>query len=199
MDAVLKSEKAMDVLATISLAQFMVIVAVFIGIGILAFKFRGVIKDFLEDYRSRENGKEDWKKMVQNHEKMIHNLERHHEEDMKKNYENQSKYRQQSLNKQANIDVKFDDVNNKIDELKELILNHYEETKVLKRNELREKLLTNYRYYTSLEQNPSQSWNEMEADAFWHLFKDYEKLNGNGFMHTTVKPAMEKLDVTTIH
>jgi DNA replicative helicase MCM subunit Mcm2 (Cdc46/Mcm family) len=137
--------------------------------------------------------------MVQNHEKMIHDLEKHHEEDMKKNYENQSKYRQQSLNKQASIDVKFDDVNNKIDELKELILNHYEETKVLKRNELREKLLTNYRYYTSLEQNPSQSWNEMEADAFWHLFKDYEKLNGNGFMHTTVKPAMEKLDVTTIH
>lgn len=199
MDAVLKSEKAMDVLATISLAQFLVIAAVFIGIGIFIFKFKGAFTDFLEDYRTKENKKEDWREMVQNHETQIHNLQVHHEEDMKKNYETYSVYRQQSLEKQASIDNRFNDVNDKIDELKELILNHYEETKILKRNELREKLLSSYRYYTSIEQNPSQSWNEMEAEAFWHLFKDYENLDGNGFMHTTVKPAMEQLKVVSIY
>ena len=35
----------------------------------------------------------------------------------------------------------------------------------------------------------------MEAEAFWHLFADYEAMDGNGFMHQTVKPAMAKLTV----
>ena len=86
----------------------------------------------------------------------------------------------------------------KIDELKEMIERQHHETQKIKRNELREKLLSSYRYYTSLEKNPSQSWNEMEAEAFWHSYSDYEELKGNGYMHTVVKPAMEKLIVTKI-
>ena len=39
----------------------------------------------------------------------------------------------------------------------------------------------------------------MEAEAFWHVYRDYEKLGGNGFMHSTVKPAMERLNVVKIN
>lgn len=66
------------------------------------------------------------------------------------------------------------------------------------RNKLRDLLLQNYRYYTNPEKNPSGSWTRMEADAFWALFHDYEDAGGDGFMHTDVQPAMEKLTVKDI-
>ena len=45
MDSIIKSDKALDLLTTISLAQFLVIVALFIGVGVLIYKFRDRIKD----------------------------------------------------------------------------------------------------------------------------------------------------------
>lgn len=198
MEALLKSDKALGILTTISLAQFLVIAMIFLGIGAAIYKFRGNIKEFLEDYRDKENRKEDWQKMVETHDKKIAELENHHNEDMQKFQEKQLEYRQQSISKQTNIDARFVDVNDKLDSLTDLILNHYEETKKLKRNELREKLLNSYRYFTSLETNPKQEWNEMEAESFWHTLKDYEDLGGNGYMHSVVKPAMEKLTIIPI-
>lgn len=198
MEALLKSEKALDILTTISLAQFLVIAAIFLGVGVILYKFKDAIHDYLEDYRNKENRKEDWKQMIKSHEEEIIALKRHHEDDMLAFENKQKEYRQQSLNKQSNIDNRFEEVGNKLDYLTELISNHYEETKRLKRNELRDKLLNSYNHYTSLEINPKQEWNEMEADAFWHIFKDYEALGGNGFMHNTVKPAMEKLKIVSI-
>lgn len=198
MEALLKSDKALGILTTISLAQFLVIAVIFLGIGAAIYKFRGNIKEFLEDYRNKENRKEDWQKMVETHDKKIAELEKHHNKDMQKFQEKQLEYRQQSISKQTNIDARFVDVNDKLDSLTELILNHYEETKKLKRNELREKLLNSYRYFTSLEMNPKQEWNEMEAESFWHTLKDYEDLGGNGYMHSVVKPAMEKLTIIPI-
>lgn len=62
-------------------------------------------------------------------------------------------------------------------------------------NKLRDRLLQSYRYYTSIEKNPLGAWSEMEQEAFDKLFKDYEALGGNGFMHTTVAPAMTALEV----
>ena len=198
MDSIIKSDKALDLLTTISLAQFLVIVALFIGVGVLIYKFRDRIKNTFEDYRQKENNKEDLMDMINNHETEIAAIKKHHEDDMQIHYANQLKYREQSLEKQARIDVQFEDINKKIDDLTTLIRDHYEETKRLKRNELRDKLLNSYRYFTSLEHNPDQVWNEMEAEAFWHLFADYETMDGNGFMHQTVKPAMSKLTVIKI-
>lgn len=198
MEALLKSEAAIELLASISLAQFLVIAVVLISIGIIIYKFKDSIKDFLEEYRDKTNRKEQVMEQIANHDVEIKNLKKHHQEDMNNFYERQLEYRKQSLNKQDAIEIRFNDITQKIDNLTELLNSQYEETKSLKRNELREKLLSNYRYYTSLENNPKQEWNEMEADAFWHLFSDYEKLGGNGFMHNTVKPAMESLKVITI-
>lgn len=202
MEALLKSQTAMEILASISLAQFLVVMALCIGVGVLIYNFRDKFKDFLENYRKKENNKESLMKKLEECNNRIAALERHHKEDMELNHTNQTKYRQQSIDKQNQIDKKFSCIQDDIVELKDdiknltaLINNHYEDTKRLKRNELREKLLSSFRHYTSLELNPKQEWNEMEAEAFWHLFSDYEKLNGNGYMHSTVKPAMEKLTV----
>ena len=44
MDSIIKSDKALDLLTTISLAHFLLIVALFISIVVLIYKFRDSIK-----------------------------------------------------------------------------------------------------------------------------------------------------------
>lgn len=68
-------------------------------------------------------------------------------------------------------------------------------THKLERNKLRDRILQSFRYFTSREKNPLQEWTRMEAEAFWELFKDYENLGGNGYVHTEVQPAMNLLVV----
>lgn len=63
------------------------------------------------------------------------------------------------------------------------------------RNKLRDSLLKSYRYYTDKQRNPDQTWTQMEAEAFWELFGDYEDMGGDGYMHTVVQPAMNLLRV----
>ena len=198
METILESEKALDILTTISLAQFLIIVAIIVGFFIFVYKFRDSIKKILETYRQEENKKEDFLHKVESYDAKILNLEKHHEEDMNKMYQNQLAYRQQSLDKQANIDKQFSELVDRIEIIAKMLNEQHEEQKRMKCNELREKLLNSYRHFTSLELNPKQEWNEMEAEAFWHLFSDYEELGGNGFMHSTVKPAMEQLTVLKI-
>lgn len=70
-----------------------------------------------------------------------------------------------------------------------------EDIKRRERNKIRDRLVQNYRYYTNIETNPSQSWTKMESEAFWELFREYEEAGGNGYMHTEVLPVMERLTV----
>ena len=63
------------------------------------------------------------------------------------------------------------------------------------RNKLRDRLLQNYRYYTSKEHNPRQEWTRMESETFWECFADYENMNGNGYMHSVVQPEMNLLGI----
>lgn len=198
MEAVLKSETAMNILTSISLAQFIVIAVILIGAGIFLFKFRGKIKKGLEDYRIKTNEEEDMKNKIKNYGKEITEMKDHHKKDMESFYKKQQEYRQQSLNKQTDIDNHFDILTEKIDTLTNLINLQYEETKKIKCNELRKKLLDSYRIHGTIENNPKQTWNMMEAETFWNLFADYEAYGGNGFMHTVVKPTMESLKVISI-
>ena len=62
-------------------------------------------------------------------------------------------------------------------------------------NKLRDRIVQSYRYYTSIEKNPMQEWTEMEKDAFDRLFTDYEDLGGDGYVHSTIEPAMNGLGV----
>ena len=205
MEALLKSQTAMEILTTISLAQFLVVLVLLIGIGVVIYKFKDAIKEYLEDYRKKTNRKEEANNKMNLLDKEIKELREYHDKDMEVFYSKQMNYRQQSLDKQASIEQHFSEIDKKIDNLivlvneqrKEINAQH-EETRDIKKNELREKLLQMYRTYTSLDLNPEQEWSEMEAEVFWDLFKDYEKLGGNGFMHNTVKPAMQALKVVVV-
>ena len=44
-----------------------------------------------------------------------------------------------------------------------------------------------------------KAWSEMEADAFWKIFKDYEDLEGDGYVHSEVQPAMNGLEKIPMH
>ena len=83
MNSLLKSDKALDILTTVSLAQFLIIVSILIGIGVFIYKFKDNLKEIFEDYRKKENSKEDFVNMVKNHDEEIKNIKKHHEEDMK--------------------------------------------------------------------------------------------------------------------
>ena len=102
-------------------------------------------------------------------------------------------YRQQSIKIQEVQDLRV-----MIQEDKERIQKMEEQERRRECNKLRDTLLQNYRYYTNKERNPSQSWTNMESEAFWDLFSDYEDLGGDGYMHTVVQPDMERLTVIEI-
>ena len=44
-----------------------------------------------------------------------------------------------------------------------------------------------------------KAWSEMEADAFWKIFKDYEDLEGDGYVHSEVQPTMNDLEKIPMH
>ena len=195
MEALLKSELALGFLSDITFAEFL-ICCVFIG-GIIfsIFKSKDKIKIFFEQYRKNENKKEEYKKLIEENTQHLHELEEQFKHDKEEVYTNQQKYRQQSLNKQEEINMRFRELDEKMEKLIKMTETYNELTDRIRRNDLRNKILTSYRFFTSLEKNPKQEWNEMEADAFWHLVSDYEELHGNGFIHSTVKPRMQALTV----
>lgn len=57
-----------------------------------------------------------------------------------------------------------------------------------KLKELKDSLIRYYNKYKN-----SDGWTELEKDAFWDLFGDYEKRGGDGYIHTIVEPAMREL------
>lgn len=63
------------------------------------------------------------------------------------------------------------------------------------KNTYRAKILDEYRLFTDERKNPMLAWSEMEHHAFFELVKDYEELGGNDYVHTTVLPAMNELEV----
>ena len=63
------------------------------------------------------------------------------------------------------------------------------------KNALRAKILDEYRLYTDIHKNPLQAWTEVEAHSFFELVKDYESLGGNDYVHNTILPAMNELDI----
>ena len=66
------------------------------------------------------------------------------------------------------------------------------------KNSLRAKILDEYRLYTDERKNPKQAWTEMEHHSFFKLVEDYESLGGNDYVHSTVLPAMNELDVISM-
>ena len=66
------------------------------------------------------------------------------------------------------------------------------------KNALRAKILDEYRLYTDDRKNPMKAWSEMEHHSFFKLVEDYESLGGNDYVHRTIVPAMNELDVISM-
>ena len=59
--------------------------------------------------------------------------------------------------------------------------------------------MTMHQMYTNPDRNPMLAWTELEKESFDAIFTDYEKLGGNGFMHTNVRPDVDKLRVIPMY
>lgn len=107
-------------------------------------------------------------------------------------------YRQQSIKIQQLLENQIQELRKMQEEHTKRLLQMEEQTKRRERNKLRDRILQNYRYYTNKDTNPLQSWTRMEAEAFWELFRDYEDAGGDGYVHSEVQPAMERLSVIEV-
>ena len=116
-------------------------------------------------------------------------------EEVKKYQELRTGDRQQSLEIQKDIADSIALLKQSNEELQKQLQELSERTKKYELADTRDKLLQSYRYYVSAIKNPKGAWTELEKEAFFELFGSYEDSGGNGFMHTTVQPEMNKLIV----
>lgn len=116
-------------------------------------------------------------------------------EEVKKYQELRTGDRQQSLEIQKAIADSIALLKQSNEELQKHLQELSERTKKYELADTRDKLLQSYRYYVSAIKNPKGAWTELEKEAFFELFGSYEDSGGNGFMHTTVQPEMNKLIV----
>lgn len=115
---------------------------------------------------------------------------------------NYPKYREQSRKIQQEFRQEIDELKNFQKNLantqksiQDTLQDMQEKRDRRERNKLRDKLLQSYRYYTDVKRNPEQKWTKMESEAFRELFRDYEDMGGDGYIHTVVQPAMNLLKI----
>lgn len=111
-------------------------------------------------------------------------------------------YRAQSLQIQQQLQSSDNDILNLCTEIKNGVVDNQ---KVLnerldrlekrEKNAIRAKLLDEYRLFTDEAKNPMLAWSEMEHHAFFELVRDYEDLHGNDYVHSTVIPVINELEV----
>lgn len=87
------------------------------------------------------------------------------------------------------------DIKNSVLENQNILNARLDRLEKREKNAIRAKLMDEYRLFTDVEKNPMCAWSEMEHHAFFELVKDYEELNGNDYVHSTVLPAMNELTV----
>ncbi len=105
------------------------------------------------------------------------------------------KWREQSITIQKELTTAINGLKEEQTKLSTKLDTIEKQNKTRRRNEIRERLLHSYRYYTSKDKNPLQAWSEMEAEAFWETYADYDELGGNSHVHNVVRPAMRELEV----
>ena len=115
-------------------------------------------------------------------------------------------YRAQSLQIQADLQATdkqlltvCTDIKNSVLDNQKILNERLDHLEKREKNALRAKILDEYRLFTDEAKNPLLAWSEMEHHAFFELVKDYEDLNGNDYVHSTVLPAMNELTVIYMH
>jgi hypothetical protein len=111
-------------------------------------------------------------------------------------------YRAQSLSIQAqlqNTDKEIlglcNNIKDSVKENQDILNTRLDRLEKREKNTYRAKILDEYRLFTDERKNPMRAWSEMEQHAFTELVKDYEDLGGNDYVHSTVVPAMNELEV----
>ena len=108
-------------------------------------------------------------------------------------------YRKQSVEIQKQLTKEIQEIKATLGDHTNRLAKMEDDNKKREVNKLRDTLVRNYTYYTHKEKNPLSAWTKMESEAFWDLFRDYEDMGGNGYMHTVVQPAMLQLNVIDIN
>jgi mRNA-degrading endonuclease RelE of RelBE toxin-antitoxin system len=111
-------------------------------------------------------------------------------------------YRAQSLQIQSQLQnadkeilAKCNDIKDSVKENQDVLNYRLDRLEKREKNTYRAKILDEYRLFTDERKNPMRAWSEMEHHAFFELVKDYEDLGGNDYVHSTVLPAMNELEV----
>lgn len=107
-------------------------------------------------------------------------------------------WHEESSKNQADLKKSVERVVRSQEELAKKIDDVEEQNRNRRCNELRDMLLQSYRFYTNKEKNPMQAISEMESEAFWDLYANYEELGGNSHVHDVVRPAMRELEVIKV-
>ena len=105
------------------------------------------------------------------------------------------KYREQSREIQERLNNQIESINNRLDKLDARMEATEGIQKKEKLSELKNEIVNAYRYYTDSVKNPSKSLTRIEYDAFFGLVESYEARGGDGYVHTEIIPAMERLTV----
>lgn len=111
-------------------------------------------------------------------------------------------YREQSFKIQAELRAEQSEIvklckamNTTIENMDARLIQTQKQANEREMNDLRQKLINEYRLFTSPVKNPMKAWSEMEYKAFMSQVKDYESLGGNDYIHKTVLPAVNDLEV----
>ena len=119
--------------------------------------------------------------------------------------DNLPKYREQSLQiqaelKEADVSVKelCETIKNEVVENRKEVMQKLDRLEEREKNALRAKILEEHRFYTDEQRNPLKAWSEMEEHSFRKLVEDYEVLGGNDYVHEIVLPDMNRLDVISM-
>lgn len=106
-----------------------------------------------------------------------------------------SEYREQSKKIQQELKTELGKIRESLQDLSTRVDTMEKGRKEEDLHKLRDLLIKAYNYYADPEKNPSGAWTRMEAESFWDLFYDYEAKGGDGYIHSTVQPAMERLRI----
>ena len=108
-------------------------------------------------------------------------------------------FHKQSVDIRTQLQNQIKELQKTVNEIIARLDNRDELDRVRRMNKTRAQIIQMYQIYASKEHNPMQAWTEMESDAFWKVFKDYEDDKGDGYVHTDIEPFMTTLKVVQMN
>ena len=177
-------DEFLAVFGNITLSQAIVVILAFVFLFLVYKEIKKVVNAKVAESQKRIERENEYKKKI---------------EDSYNVTQKYPAYHQESIQIRDSLKTEINEIRDSFGQVMGQVMKRLEEieeqNKKRECSKLRDMLLQNYRYYTNLQQNPSQSWTKMESENFWELFREYEEAGGNGYMHTVVQPEMMRLTI----